>query len=561
MQPIQLSIPEPCHENWDSMSLSEKGRFCGSCQKEVVDFTGMTDAELFAFFAQPRTGSVCGRTHIGQLDTPIAQPIPIKKHRLWYLQYAASLLLLLAKPGSGKAQDKPPVTVAPQSHASDILMGDTLIVEKPQPVERVLEGKVMDEEGIPVPGASILINNSRRGVATDNKGHYRIKVKEGDLLLISSVGFIQQEVPITQLTHQLTVLLKAARHQLMGAVVITAVSTDGNSWPVAYDVARHKVLLQVKDQQSQAPIAGATVATIQYSAGTPRLTTTNPTGAGWLRKIKDDQTYTVVITAMGYHSKSITLKGDQLHNGNNKQTILLDKAPVVQTMEEVVVMGIKPTVKQDAQKHTATNEFAGKMSRPIVAQTLPTDLKLQLPSNELNNLILPPPVVGGGECFIRLGFITATPPTNNVLVGKTVPTVDKTLQGKIGGIVAGRAIPAKRKTGFFKKIFSNPGAGTTKAAATKTAANTPTLIHIYPNPATTHGTITIAFEKAPKGSYRLQLVDMAGRQLQQAMISVPEGAFHFQWALESQVVAGSYVVNVIDREGKAILTNKIIITQ
>ena len=60
-QKIQLSIDEPCHENWDVMTEAEKGRFCNSCQKQVIDFSMMSDREIAQFFKKPSTGSVCGR--------------------------------------------------------------------------------------------------------------------------------------------------------------------------------------------------------------------------------------------------------------------------------------------------------------------------------------------------------------------------------------------------------------------------------------------------------------------------------------------------------------------
>ena len=47
---FQLQIPEPCHESWEKMNPVEQGRFCNSCQKAVIDFTGMSDAQLNRLF-------------------------------------------------------------------------------------------------------------------------------------------------------------------------------------------------------------------------------------------------------------------------------------------------------------------------------------------------------------------------------------------------------------------------------------------------------------------------------------------------------------------------------
>ena len=46
MKKIQLTIPEPCHESWNSITSAEKGKFCNACRKTVVDFTAMGDREL-----------------------------------------------------------------------------------------------------------------------------------------------------------------------------------------------------------------------------------------------------------------------------------------------------------------------------------------------------------------------------------------------------------------------------------------------------------------------------------------------------------------------------------
>jgi hypothetical protein len=65
---MKLSINNPCHENWDAMTPNEKGAFCLSCQKTVVDFSKKTIDEIKSFFAEvPKTESVCGRFEEEQL--------------------------------------------------------------------------------------------------------------------------------------------------------------------------------------------------------------------------------------------------------------------------------------------------------------------------------------------------------------------------------------------------------------------------------------------------------------------------------------------------------------
>lgn len=64
---MKITIPKPCHENWDAMTPDEKGRFCSVCSKTVRDFTVSSDQEVIKAFSHPED-DICGRFNASQLN-------------------------------------------------------------------------------------------------------------------------------------------------------------------------------------------------------------------------------------------------------------------------------------------------------------------------------------------------------------------------------------------------------------------------------------------------------------------------------------------------------------
>ncbi|MEA1847815.1 TonB-dependent receptor plug domain-containing protein [Chryseobacterium sp. MHB01] len=64
---MKLTIPTPCHENWDQMAPAEQGRFCSVCVKTVKDFTAVPDEEMVDAFSQ-NSEDTCGRFTTSQLN-------------------------------------------------------------------------------------------------------------------------------------------------------------------------------------------------------------------------------------------------------------------------------------------------------------------------------------------------------------------------------------------------------------------------------------------------------------------------------------------------------------
>ncbi|WP_172918296.1 SusC/RagA family TonB-linked outer membrane protein [Capnocytophaga canis] len=84
-----------------------------------------------------------------------------------------------------------------------------------------VKGTVTDESKVPLPGVSVLIKNTTRGVATDFDGKYEIKANRGEVLVFSYLGFVTQEKVVgggNNLT--INVLLVEEAQQLEDVVVV-----------------------------------------------------------------------------------------------------------------------------------------------------------------------------------------------------------------------------------------------------------------------------------------------------------------------------------------------------
>lgn len=104
--PIQISIPQPCHEDWNKMTPQEQGRFCDSCQKCVVDFTGFTDEELYQYFMKHNGEKVCGRFQNWQLKRVVAlSPEPRSRFYRWFISLGFVVFLAELLGTEAKAQE------------------------------------------------------------------------------------------------------------------------------------------------------------------------------------------------------------------------------------------------------------------------------------------------------------------------------------------------------------------------------------------------------------------------------------------------------------------------
>lgn len=210
-QSIQLHVPEPCHENWNTMDRTEQGRFCNACSKEVIDFSIMTDQQILAYLSKPAAG-VCGRMANSQLHRPIL-PVKPQPRLKWWVSVCMPLLMSIGKVAAQKKT--PPVQTVKAVDADKkeevIVMG---YMSKPRVnrkllrVDQKITGRVTDDKGMPVADASVTVKHTGFWARTDSTGYYTITIPatnaSGPLsevtLIASYVGYeeVQQEVVLKE---------------------------------------------------------------------------------------------------------------------------------------------------------------------------------------------------------------------------------------------------------------------------------------------------------------------------------------------------------------------------
>lgn len=113
-----------------------------------------------------------------------------------------------------------------------------------RPAFAPISGKVLDEESQdPIVGATVVVKGSARGVLTNVNGQFTIEAKKGDVLVVSFVGYITQEVTVGDAP--LTVALKAQTTSLGQITVVGTRSVKPRtdvSRPTPVDVVDAKEL-------------------------------------------------------------------------------------------------------------------------------------------------------------------------------------------------------------------------------------------------------------------------------------------------------------------------------
>ena len=191
------------------MSLTEKGRFCQNCQKQVLDLTNMSNEDIYQLFKN-KEGKICGRISEKQLLTNFqsAQPNYFQKWRK-----ALYLLPLMIGVGKMAAQNQGDTLNKPffeqrvnfqknQGEKKD---------QKPEKNRLIanrsfIAGYIYDEQNQGILGVSVSVNGTDVSTLSNILGHYYLSLptfhneNKEIILEFSKDGYKTQKINISQLT-------------------------------------------------------------------------------------------------------------------------------------------------------------------------------------------------------------------------------------------------------------------------------------------------------------------------------------------------------------------------
>lgn len=170
----------------------------------------------------------------------------------------------------------------------------------PHGAQKGVSGTVKDDKGLPLIGATVLIQGTMTGVAVDLDGNFDLpQAKPGDVLEISLIGYTKQAVPVTGNTPLHIVMHED--NEVLDAVVVTALGIKRAEKSLTYNVQEvaGDIVNTVKDANFMNSLSGK-VAGLQINA--------SASGAGG--------------------STRVVLRGVKSINGDNNALYVIDGIPM-----------------------------------------------------------------------------------------------------------------------------------------------------------------------------------------------------------------------------------------
>jgi len=177
---VRITVSNPCTENWDDMSPEGKGRFCANCKKTIIDFSNLSEPELYRLFSNDNS-IACGRFHNDQLNKRILPATPPNRFSKNLSRAAAALFAFASLESASAGESQKNITTTVQ-----------LPIEK-NPQDRtaggyIISGQVQDTHGNLLENAKISVGDSVLAV-TGKDGNFEFRLDDNTNPFIFQVHF------------------------------------------------------------------------------------------------------------------------------------------------------------------------------------------------------------------------------------------------------------------------------------------------------------------------------------------------------------------------------------
>ena len=136
--------------------------------------------------------------------------------------------------------------------------------------QQMIKGQVVDDKGETIIGATVMVKGAKEGTLTDIDGNFALNVKPGATIVVSFIGYVSQEIKITNQT-TVNITLKEDSEMLDEVVVVgygTMKKSDlsGASVSMSEDKIKGSIITNL-DQSLQGRAAGVTAVSTSGAPG------------------------------------------------------------------------------------------------------------------------------------------------------------------------------------------------------------------------------------------------------------------------------------------------------
>ncbi len=188
----EIKIGFRCSEDWSEMIDSNEGKHCQKCDKVVTDFTKLSNRKIITLLEKNRNEKICGRFEENQIiDLNKFLSQPKQSNQTKYLAHIlASAVFTTVSCSSSKELKhqncdgyKPQIEILKENTNPDSFSTTKF------------SGIVVDENNQPLINASVLIEGSVYGAATDSSGQFSFELDSNYIpdkphLLSQYLGFL-----------------------------------------------------------------------------------------------------------------------------------------------------------------------------------------------------------------------------------------------------------------------------------------------------------------------------------------------------------------------------------